>query len=46
VWLFFAFLTGGFEGSAVTNTNFKIAMDFEGESGEIRSFAMSFGESA
>lgn len=43
VWLVFAFLTGGFEGAAVTNTNFKIARDFEGEKGEVRSFAMSFG---
>ena len=45
VWLFFAFLTGGIEGAAVTNTNFKIASDFamRGESDEVRSFAMSFG---
>lgn len=44
VWLLFAFLIGGFEGAASTNTNYKIAEDFRknGEPEEVRAFAMSY----
>lgn len=45
IWLFLAFLIGGFEGAAVTNTNYKIAEDLRksGDPEEVRAFAMSYG---
>jgi hypothetical protein len=45
VWLFLALLIGGFEGAAVTNTNYKIAEDCRKreEPEEVRAFAMSYG---
>ena len=45
VWLIFMFGTGGIVGGGVTNTNYKIASDFQlrGESSDVRAFAMSYG---
>ena len=45
IWLFLTFLIGGFEGAAVTNTNYKIADDLRksGDREEVRAFAMSYG---
>jgi predicted MFS family arabinose efflux permease len=44
IWLFLIFFIGGFEGAAVTNTNYKIAEDFrkKGKPEEVRAFAMSY----
>jgi MFS family permease len=44
VWIVFLFLVGACVGGGVTNTNYKIARDFQraGEPDEVRSFAMSF----
>ncbi|KAI0502803.1 hypothetical protein F5B22DRAFT_640627 [Xylaria bambusicola] len=44
VWIVVMFLVGGCVGGGVTNTNYKIARDFQraGEPDEVRSFAMSF----
>jgi hypothetical protein len=44
VWFVIMFMVGGCVGGSVTNTNYKIAADFQqaGEPDEVRSFANSY----